>query len=69
MHPYRFLAGLLPFRVQSVERLVKKVTEAAAHVYTQERRDGYIRGQEASAELIARNRSSWSNSGSLVFEK
>ena len=42
---------------QSVERLVKKVTEAAAHVYTQERRDGYIRGQEASAELMARNRS------------
>ena len=42
---------------QSVERLVKKVTEASSHVYSQERRDGYIRSQEASAQLMSRNRS------------
>ena len=42
---------------QSVERIVKKVTEAAAHVYSHERRDGYVRSHEVSAELMARNRS------------
>ena len=42
---------------QSVERVVKKVTEAAAHVYTHERRDGYVRSHEVSAELMAKNRS------------
>ena len=42
---------------QSVERMVKRATEAAAHVYTHERRYGYIRSQQASAELISRNRS------------
>ena len=40
-----------------VERIVKKVTEAAAHVYSHERRDGYVRSHEVSAELMARNRS------------
>ena len=42
---------------QSVERIVKKVTEAAAHVYTHERRNGYVRSQQVSAELMSRNRS------------
>ena len=46
-----------PSHTQSVERLVKKVTEAAGHVYSHARRDAYIRGQEASAELMSSNRS------------
>ena len=36
---------------------MKKVTEAAGHVYSHARRDAYIRGQEASAELMSSNRS------------
>lgn len=46
-----------PSHTQSVERLVKRVTEASAHVYSHGTRDGYIRSQEASAELMSRNRS------------
>ena len=46
-----------PSHTQSVERLVKRVTEASAHVYSHGRRDGYIRSQEASAELMSKNRS------------
>lgn len=46
-----------PSHTQSVERLVKRVTEASAHVYSHERRDGYIRSQEASAGLMSTNRS------------
>ena len=42
---------------QSEERIVKKVTEAADHVYSHERRDGYVRSHQVSAELMARNRS------------
>ena len=42
---------------QSVERLVQKVTTASGHVYSHERRDHYIRGQEASAELMSQNKS------------
>ena len=46
-----------PSHTQSVERLVKRVTEASAHVFSHERRDGFIRSQEASSELMPRNRS------------
>ena len=42
---------------QSVERLVKEVTEASVHVYSQEKRDECIRSQEVSAELMPKNRS------------
>ena len=46
----------LTLMTMELRQLVKRVTEAAAHVYTQERRDGYIRSQQASAELMSRNR-------------
>ena len=46
-----------PSHTQSVERIVKMVTEAAAHVYSQERRNAYIRGSETSAELMPKNKS------------
>ena len=46
-----------PSHTQSVERLVKRVTEASAHVFSHERREGFIRSQEASSELMPRNRS------------
>lgn len=38
-----------PSHTQNVERLVKRVTEASAHVYSHGRRGGYIRSQGASA--------------------
>ncbi|ESO08337.1 hypothetical protein HELRODRAFT_169148 [Helobdella robusta] len=34
-----------PLHIQSIERCVKMVTEASEHVYSQERRDEYIRSQ------------------------
>ena len=43
-----------PCHTQSIERCVKQVTEAAGKVYTQEKREGYIRGQEASRRLMAK---------------
>ena len=46
-----------PSHTQSIERCVKMVTEASGHVYSQERRDGYIRSQILSRELVSRNRS------------
>ena len=33
------------------------VTEAAGHVYSHERREGYIRSQVVSRELMSRNKS------------
>ena len=42
---------------QSVERCVKMVTEAAAHVYSHDRREGYIRSQVISRELMSKNNS------------
>jgi hypothetical protein len=42
---------------QSVERCVKMTTEASTHVFSQERRDVYIRGQMVSRDLMSRNRS------------
>ena len=58
-----------PSHTQSVERLVKKVTEAAGHVYSHARRDAYIRGQEASAELMSSNRSKQDMVGMVKFRK
>jgi hypothetical protein len=58
-----------PSHTQSVERLVKKVTEAAGHVYSHARRDAYIRGQEVSAELMSSNRSKQDMVGMVRFRK
>ena len=46
-----------PCHSQSIERCVKQVTEAAGKVFTHEKRDGYIRAQEASRKLMASNQS------------
>ena len=46
-----------PSHTQSVERCVKMTSEAAAHVYTHDRRDQYIRGQMVSRQLMSRNQS------------
>ena len=46
-----------PSHTQSIERWVKMVTEAAGHVYSQERREGYIRSQVVSRKLMSQNRS------------
>ena len=44
-----------PCHAQSMERCVKQVTEAAGKVYTQEKHEGYIRGQDKSRQLMAKN--------------
>ncbi|QQP40751.1 Uncharacterized protein FKW44_017171 [Caligus rogercresseyi] len=44
-----------PCHTQSIERVVKMVTEASAKYYSQEKRDGAIRAQEASRRLMAKN--------------
>ncbi|ESO12359.1 hypothetical protein HELRODRAFT_158868 [Helobdella robusta] len=46
-----------PSHIQSIERCVKMVTEASEHVYSQERRDGYIRSQIVSRQLMSRHAS------------
>jgi len=46
-----------PSHTQSIERCVKMVTEASEHVYSQDRRDGYIRSHIVSRELMSRNMS------------
>lgn len=46
-----------PCHGQSIERCVKQVTEAAGRVYSHEKREGYIRGQEASRRLMSKNES------------
>ena len=46
-----------PCHAQSIERCVKQLTEAASKVYTHEKREGYIRGQEASRRLMSKNES------------
>ena len=42
---------------QAVERIVKMVTEACGTVYGEERREGLIKSQQLSRELMSRNRS------------
>src|SRR6218665_3330585 len=44
-----------PCHAQPIERHVKQVTEAAEKVHTQEKREGYIRGQDESRQLMAKN--------------
>ena len=44
-----------PCHTQSIERVVKMVTEASAKYFSQEKRDGVIRTQEASRRLMAKN--------------
>ena len=46
-----------PSHTQSVERCIKMVTEAASHVYSHERREGYIRSKVVSRELMSMNKS------------
>lgn len=46
-----------PCHGQSIERCVKQVTEASDKVYTHEKRDGFIRAQEASRTMMSRNES------------
>ena len=58
-----------PSHTQSVERLVKRVTEASGHVYSHARRDAYIRGQEVSAQLMSSNRSKQDMVGLVRFRR
>lgn len=44
-----------PCHTQSIERVVKMVTEASARYYSQEKRDGGIRAQETSRRLMSKN--------------
>ncbi|KAM5180695.1 uncharacterized protein ACMZJ9_001222, partial [Mantella aurantiaca] len=46
-----------PCHGSSTERCVKQVTEASAKLYTHERREAFIRGQEASRRMMSRNES------------
>ena len=46
-----------PCHAQSIERRVKQVTEACDKAYTHERRDGWIRNQEISRQLMSKNES------------
>ena len=52
---------------QSVERCVKMVTDAAAHVYSHDRREGYIRSQVISRQLMSRNNSKQDTSKLVRF--
>lgn len=57
-----------PSHTQSVERCVKMVTEAAGHVYSHERREGYIKAQIASRLLMTRNQSKESMKALVTFK-
>ncbi|KAL3054343.1 hypothetical protein OYC64_006631 [Pagothenia borchgrevinki] len=46
-----------PCHTQSIERVVKMVTEASAKYFSQEKRDGGIRAQETSRRLMSNNES------------
>ena len=46
-----------PCHGQSVECCVKQVTEASSRVHTHEKRDGFVRTQEASRKLMSKNNS------------
>ena len=46
-----------PCHGQSVECCVKQVTKASTRVHTHEKRDGFIRTQEASRKLMSKNNS------------
>lgn len=53
---------------QAIERCVKMVTEAAASVYSHEKREGIIRSQEASRSLMSKNQSKKDLAGLLNFK-
>ena len=57
-----------PSHTQSVERCVKMVTEAAGHVYSHEKREGYIKAQLASRQLLERNNSKKDMKALAVFK-
>ena len=46
-----------PCHTQSIERVVKMVTDASAKYFSQEKRDGAIRTQETSRRLMSKNES------------
>ena len=46
-----------PCHAQSIHKCVKEVTESAGRLNTHEKREGYIRGQEASRWLMTKNES------------
>ena len=46
-----------PCHEQSVKRCVKQVTEASSRVHTHKKRDGFVRTQEASRNLMSKNNS------------
>jgi hypothetical protein len=46
-----------PCHTQSIERVVKMVTEASGKYFSQEKRDGGIRAQETSRRLMSKNES------------
>ena len=54
---------------QAIERCVKMVTEAATTVYSHEKREGIIRSQEASRNLMSKNQSKQDLVGLLNFKK
>ena len=58
-----------PSHTQSIERCVKMVTEAAAHVYSAERREGYIRSTVVSRQLMSRNKSKKDLANLVKFRK
>ncbi|KAG8124638.1 hypothetical protein E2320_019868, partial [Naja naja] len=49
--------NLWPCHAQSIERCAKQVIEAASRGYTHEKCEDYIRGQEASQQLMWNNKS------------
>ncbi|KAK8383358.1 hypothetical protein O3P69_019021 [Scylla paramamosain] len=46
-----------PSHTQSIERCVQRMSEASSHAISQERREGYIRAQVVSRQVMSRNRS------------
>ena len=46
-----------PCHTQSIERVVKMVTEVSAKYFSQDKRDGGIRAQETSRRLMSKNES------------
>ena len=46
-----------PSHTQSIERCVKMVTEAVSKVFSHEKRDGLIRAQVVSRNIMSVNRS------------
>ena len=58
----RFIDGPMrvpewPSHAQGIQRCVKQVTEAAGKVFSHDKRDGFIRAQEASCQLMSKNES------------